>query len=157
MQPPTLSPIPVSLDRAHLAFELATGMTSVPDVLARYKIQKHHLKLLLKQDAQFRHQYNDYKREWGAPKNAKERLRLKAQLAAEDGLLTLYSMFNDPDIGATQRIEAYKQICTLADVAPKKDAVPDGQRFSITINLGDGPQDRLTITQEPTHEEADQV
>lgn len=150
--PATPTPIPQSLNRAALAFEIAAGLTALPDILSRFKITKDHLKSLLKRDPQFRHQVTEYKREWLAPKNAKERIRFKAQLAAEDGLLELYSIFKDQDAGLTQRLEAYKQIVSLADVAPKKDAVDTGSHFSITINLGESPQEAITIAATTTHE-----
>lgn len=142
-----MTPLPQSLNRAALAFELAAGLNATPEILSRFGLAKDQLKHLIRHDTQFRHQIREYRREWHAPKNAKERIRFKAQLAAEDGLLDLYAIFKDQDAGVTARIEAYKQIVSLADVAPKKDAPDIGSKFSITINLGESPQEAVTITQ----------
>lgn len=142
---PVTTPIPTTLNRAALAFELAAGLNATPEILSRFGLARDQLKHLIRHDAQFRHQIREYRREWHAPKNAKERIRFKAQLAAEDGLLDLYTIFKDQDAGVTARIEAYKQIVSLADVAPKKDAPDIGSKFSITINLGESPQEAVTI------------
>ena len=139
--PPTISAN--DLDPA-LAVELAIGLLPIADILTRFGISKAHLVALLK-NAVFRGMVTDYKREWHAASNAKERVKLKAAMAAEEGLLQLYGIFNNADVNPTARLEAYKQLTNLADVVPKKDAVETGSRFNLTLNLGGDP----TVTHTP--------
>jgi hypothetical protein len=122
--------------RASLASELAVGLLPIPDILKRFQMTSADLKLLMKQPA-FRKMVSQYKREWSDASNAKERIRIKAAIAAEEGLLTLYEIFKDLELNPSARLEAYKQITNLADVAPKKDVQDTGQHFNLTLNLGD--------------------
>lgn len=142
MNAPTIPPIPANLNRAHLAFELACDLLAQPDILSRFELTKDQLAHLVRHDPQFRHQYRAYKEAWGAPKNTRERVQLKAGLAVEDGMPELYAIFRNPEIATQQRLEAFKQLTNLADVAPKKDGMDIGSRFTVNINLGtpDAPE-----------------
>jgi len=125
-----------SVRMASLAYELASDLIPPADIIERYRISAEDLRVLFKKE-HFRNLLREYKLEWASPKNAKERVRVKAMLAVEDGLVDLYNIFKDGGLTAAARMEAYKQLTVLADAAPKKDAPAEGGRVSITINLGD--------------------
>lgn len=121
--------------QASLAAELAVGLLPVPDILRRFKLTRDQLKLMLK-DHQFKQMIVQFKREWHDAANAKERIRLKAALMVEENLLMLDQIFNDLELNPQARLDAFKQMVTLADVAPKADAAQTGPKFNLTLNLG---------------------
>lgn len=142
--------------RAALAAELAAAIIPVPDIAKRYNLTIPELKQLMT-DPQFRHQVAEFKREWNSPLTAKERTRVKAALAVEDGLIEIYRIFHDPDIPPPVRLEAYRELVKLGDMAPKKEAEgPVGGGFSITINVPRAGDDTQAITLEGTAEGGDE-
>ena len=94
----------------------------------------------LLQEQGFRNMVKQFKSEWLAASNSKERIRLKAAVMAEHNLLVLHDIVNDMELNPNARLEAYKQITALADVQPKKDVAEGGPRFNLTLNFGDGKQ-----------------
>ena len=143
----TIATTPVSMDDAGaaLAAELAVGLLPLPDVLKRFDISKDQLKLLLK-DQQFKSMVRQFKHEWHAASNAKDRIKLKAAMMVEENLLELHRLFLDIELNPTARLDAFKQMTVLADVQPKKDAPDSGPRFMLTLNLaGEGSDQSLTI------------
>jgi hypothetical protein len=137
-------------DRAAFAAELATQLLPVPEVLKRFNTTSAELVSLL-EDPQFKHMVQEYRREYNAPLNARERVKLKTSLAVEDGILTLYQMFRDEELGVNARIDAFKQLVGLADMGPKKEGEAQGPAFSLTLNLGGADEQKtITIDHEPT-------
>jgi hypothetical protein len=135
---------------AALAAELGARILPLPDILKRYNISAAELKVLLK-DEQFRHMVADFRREWHSPMSARDRVRVKAALAVEDGLIDLHQLFLDPEITPSARLDAYKQLVQLADMQPKRDDVGGPSAgFSITINIPreNEPMKTITLDQE---------
>ena len=132
---------------AQLALELATGLYPPTDVLRNHGVTKVEAKALLG-DPQFRSMVNEYRKLWNSPLNATERVRLKSAVAVEDGLIELYALYQDVKAHPQSRLEAFKQLVTLSDLAPKPNAVATGERFHLTINLPavGGGQEAKTIT-----------
>jgi len=120
---------------AALAAELGANLLPLPEVMKRFKVDKAQLKTLLN-NGQFRMMVQDFKREWGSPMSAKDRIKLKALLMVEDGLLELHRIFNNIDLNPTARLDAFKQMTELSDAKPKKDMLDQGAKFSLTLNLG---------------------
>jgi len=119
---------------AKLAFELVADLFPLHETLARHGISRGDLKGLLRNDA-FRGMLQEAKRTWRSPMNAAERIKVKAQIATEDGIPALYAMFSDLSMGATARLDAFKQLSTLADAIPKKDNHAASPNFSVTIKF----------------------
>ena len=130
------APATIDLNTAQpaLAAELAVGLLPLPEILKRFDLTPAQLKALMR-DPQFRQMVRQFKKDWEDASNSKERIRVKASLAVEENLLELHRLFRDIDMNPTARLEAFKQLVQLADVAPKKDAPDVGQRFSVTINI----------------------
>ncbi len=121
---------------AALAAELGAKLLPTEEVMSRFGIDRPALAKLLK-DPQFRHMIADFRREWNSPMQAKDRIKLKALLMVEDNLITLHQMFNNVNMNATARLNAYEQMIKLADAAPKKDLIDGGgAKFNLTLNLG---------------------
>lgn len=127
---------PNDFQKAHFASEIACDLGELDDILFRHQITREHLSLLTTQ-TEFNKMLEEFQREWASPMNVKERIRLKAALAAEDGLEDMYMIFKDGSMAPAARMEAYKQIVTLSDTAPKRDInETGGNGFSIVINVG---------------------
>jgi len=142
--PPQIQTIPQ--EPARLAWDLASQLLPVPDILVRHGLTPQDLKAMLK-NTQFRHMVKEAQRVWTSPLNTTQRLRLKAAMAAEDGLEELYNIFRTPQNGLQSRLDAYKQITVLADVIPKKEQDAPGAgspQFTVTINLS--PDRTLTVS-----------
>lgn len=129
-----VQPIPDDLATAALAAELATRLYPVVDTLKRYGLTKQQLQLLMR-DAQFRHQVAEYRREWESPLSARERVKMKSALAVEDGLIGLYNLYHDATAHPQARLDAFKQLVSLADMQPKPNAQAEGTKFQLNITL----------------------
>lgn len=143
------APIVSSLDTpklAALAAELGANLLPLPEILRRFDLTGHALKVLLK-DQQFRMMVKDFKREWNSPMSAKDRIKLKALLMVEDNLLELHTIFNDMKLNPTARMDAFKMMTELSDAKPKKDT-PEGSKFSLTLNLGPHTTEPFEISAE---------
>ncbi len=143
---PSSASSPVSMDdmRPRLAAELAAGLLPIGDILTRFDLTKQQLGKLLA-DPGFRRAIVDYREQWRDAGNARERIRVKAALAVEEGLIELYNMYINPELNPSARLDAYKQLVTLSATAPVKD-VPEnsGPQFSVTFNIP-GAEQPLTI------------
>lgn len=134
---------------AALAAELATKLLPLAEILKRYGLTKDELKNKLA-DPQFKHMVTEFRREWHSPLSSRDRVKAKAALAVEDGLLELHRVFYDPDTNASVRLDAYKQLVQLADMQPKKEeSGSTGGGFSVTINI---PQANASETKTVTLE-----
>ncbi len=139
-----MDPLAIDDMQPKLAAELAAGLLPVADILKRFDLTKTQLKILL-HNAVFVAMVKDMREQWEGASNAKERIRVKAALAVEEGLQDLYNIYINPELNLTARLDAYKQLVVLADAAPKKDA-PDalGPQFSVVFNIP-GANEPLTI------------
>jgi hypothetical protein len=73
-----------------------------------------------------------------------ELVRLKAALSVEENLLTMHRIVNDSDMHPSARIDAFKQLKELADVAPRTN-VAEGVKFTLNISLADRPAEKVII------------
>lgn len=153
--PPALV-FPEGFQKAHLASEIASDLIDLQDILERHQITQAHLGVLTQQ-TEFSQMLDEFTRDWKSPMNVKERIRLKSALAIEDGLADMYQIFRNTDLQPAARLDAYKQLVTLSDTAPRREdsAGGGGSGFSITINVGQsGEQDITPITIEGQASEA---
>lgn len=142
---PKLLEFPEGFQKAHLASDLALELEATEIILERYSITTDHLRQLT-HEADFNSMLEEYRREWASPKNAKERIKLKALLATEDGMDELYMIFRNMDLAPAARLDAFKQLTTLADAQPKRDGGGEGgSGFSITINVGQNTEKAVVI------------
>lgn len=132
---------------SRLALQVATKLYSTQDILKQFNLSPQEFKTIL-HDPVFQKKYREAKELWNADTNALERIRAKSTMAVEDGLLTLVKIFKDSDLNATARLDAFEKLIKLSDTAPKKDMEAGaGQSFSVTINLGEKPEEKVIIDQ----------
>ena len=117
-----------------LAAEIGSGLLSTQDILDRYSLTPVQLRHII-QDSTFRSMVRDFKQSWNESLNAKERIRVKSQLAVEEALPIIYEIVLDPVLNPTARIDAFRRLVELADVAPRKDAPDSGEKFIVNISV----------------------
>lgn len=115
-----------------LAYDMASKLISVEEILKKYAIAKDELKLIVA-TREFKTLYREAKLAWDS--DARTRVRAKATAAVEDGLLPVHTLLHDSQVTPQARLEAFKQLTGLADLGPKKDNREAGGRVSITINV----------------------
>ena len=147
--PAVNSHAPITDIDARLAVELAIQISPIPEVLRRYGLNTSDLKRRLK-DPMFYTTLKEAKRNWNSDLSVKERIKLKSQMLTEDSLLFIYSTIHSPDNALPAKLDAFKQLATIAEVnAPSKVAGAEGSKFTVHINLGgDKPLVIDAITQE---------
>jgi len=135
---------PEGFQKAHLASEIASDLVDLKDILERHQITQAHLGVLTQQ-TEFNQMLEEFSRDWKHPMNVKERIRLKAALAIEDGMIDMYAIFRNEDLAPAARLDAYKQLVTLSDTAPRREAeAGGGAGFSIVINVGKNGEKDVT-------------
>ena len=147
---PAIATPPPHLETAALAAELATRLYPVEDTLKRFSLSKAQLQHLMR-DSQFRHQVAHYRKEWSSPLSARERVKMKSALAVEDGLAELYRLYHDTTTHPQARLDAFKQLVSLADMQPKQNAQAEGSKFTLNITLaGDTGRSESVVVEADT-------
>lgn len=125
---------------AAVALDLASNMWTESEVLARHGIDPVHGAKLLQQDW-FKKMVAEAKSEWASIKNAKERIRLKSQVAVEQAIVDLFTIITDKQIPASARVAAFKELKEVAGVVVQQDSGPAGNVPSVNIFLNGDPNE----------------
>ena len=117
--------------------ELALGLYPPSEVFKRFGYSEAEAARLIDSGA-FRNALKDAKEKWASTDSAEERIRLKALIALEEMMPSLFAMGVDDTINPTARNEAFKTMAKLAGVERgPQDGGAGGPAFAININLGD--------------------
>lgn len=119
---------------SRLAMELASDLTPLPDILRNYALAPAQLKALLATRA-FRDMFLEAKSVWRSGGNVRQRVRLKAALLAEDSLLEVFRIVHDAGANTANRLQAFKQIADLTDIAPRKEGPMGGSADGFSIKI----------------------
>jgi len=136
--------LPLSSLSAHVASELAAGLSDSEAVRQRYGISDPQWEVLRKSPA-FRSMLTDYLQKFRGDLNTRNRIQLKATICLEDSILEIYKLVNDQDIPAAARIEAAKFLASITGVTKEQASGPAGNGFSISINFNGGNEAK-TVT-----------
>lgn len=140
--------IPLESDQiqARLAYELASGLKPPQDVFTQFGISGPEAKAILA-NPQFRQLYAEAKAIWHSSDGTRARIEAKAAMLVEDSLLEMYRLVHDVEVAPPAKIDAFKQIVSVARVGPQKDGGPaaGGPAFSLTLNLGGVESKTVTI------------
>jgi len=122
---------------AHIAAELAAGLSDAASVRERYGISQAQWDVL-KASPVFRRMLAEAVRELRGDLNAGNRIQKKADIVLEDAIPAYDSMIHNPDVPAQARIDAGKLLAQLAGRTAKQGegGAPAGGRFTLNINLG---------------------
>lgn len=118
---------------AALALDLAADIWPEAEVFSNHGLDPTYGAALLCQDW-FRKMVDEARREWGSISNAKQRIRLKSQLALEHSIEEIYKVVTDKKIPAAARVAAFKELKDLSGVTQGEQAAGDG-RNSPTVNI----------------------
>jgi hypothetical protein len=130
---------------AHIAAELAAGLSDAAAVRERYGISQAQWDVL-KASPVFRGMLGEAVRELRGDLNAGNRIQKKADIVIEDAIPAYDSMIHNSDIPAQARIDAGKLLAQLAGRTAKQGegGAPAGGGFTLNINLGGG-REKLVI------------
>lgn len=134
--PGTDASVDLSALNAHIAAELASGLTDAASVRERYGITDDQWKTLAKSPV-FRQMLREAIEQWGGQLNAGNRIQKKADIVLEDAIPAYDGMIHNKDIPAAARIDAGKLLAQLAGRTNKEGNVSaPGGGFTLNINLG---------------------
>lgn len=139
---------------AHIAHELALGLSDAVSIRNRYGItnaQWDHLK----RNPTFRSMLAEAIREFQGDQNARQRIKLKADIILEDAIPAYDKMIHNEACPASERINAGKLLAQLAGHNAKEGVVAAaGGGFTLNINL-DGGRGGVVIEGHPIPVEED--
>jgi tetrahydromethanopterin S-methyltransferase subunit F len=130
---------------AHIATELAAGLSDAEAVRERYDITLEQWDVL-RRNPTFREMVKDAITKLRGDLNAGKRITLKSEIALEDSIGTLYLMANDSQIPAAARVEAIKTMAGLAGRNMKGEAGAvggGGSGFAINIQINTGSEEKV--------------
>jgi hypothetical protein len=148
VQPPDIGvDLELASLNAHIAAELAAGLSDPPAIRERYGISEEQWRMLAKNKA-FRSMVAEAIQNFKGDMNAGARITMKAEIILEDSIPVLDQIIHNPQITPQARIEAIKELRTLSGRTGKDSgtSVPGGG-FTLNINIGNG--ERLVIPAQP--------
>lgn len=123
-----------------LAFDVAAGLLPLHEIAHKHGISVQKLTTLCETES-FAKQVAQTRAEWASLDNTAERIKHKARLAFEEGLVHLYEMLSDPKANPSARVAAAKELKDVADLGLKQDHGPMAGLPSISIVIGDHRMD----------------
>lgn len=120
---------------AALAREIAMDILPLADILRLHQLDDEQW-MQVQANPSFQRQVSSLVQEWNSATNVKERTRTKAATGLESVLEVLVSDITDPLIPLGQRVEAAKLLARLGELDGAREQAL-GERFSISINIGD--------------------
>ncbi len=152
--PNTEASVDLSHLNAHIAHELALGLSDAATIRERYGItdpQWQHLK----RNPAFRAMLAEAVQRFRGDQNAGERIKIKADIVLEDAIPAYDRMIHSKEIPASERVNAGKLLAQLAGRNAKEGGVPAvaGGGFTLNINMHGGKEkliiDGTSIAVEP--------
>lgn len=131
--------VPLELDalNAHIAAELAAGLSDAAAIRERYGISPTQWDTLRRSPV-FRGMVAEAIKEFGGDMNAGVRIQKKADIVLEDAIPAYDRMIHNAEIPAQARIDAGKLLAQLAGRNQKaSEGGGGGGGFTLNINLGD--------------------
>lgn len=129
---------------ARLVWELAAEINKPAEILKRYSLTAADLKAKTK-DSMFIAALREAKKAWKSDLNVQQRIKIKAALLLEDSLLDIMMIIKTPEMAASNKLEATKQLAQMGEVGTKKQGEQAASGFKLTINMGDNSPKSVTI------------
>ena len=142
--PGTDTALDLSSLSAHIAMELAAGLSEASDVRERYGITEEQW-LVLSRNRVFREMLKEAIQKVRGDMNAGRRITMKSEIALEDSIPELYEMARSSDVPAAARVESIKTLAQLAGRNMKGEgaaAAPGGSGFAINIQIVSGTEQK---------------
>lgn len=147
MVPGTEVGLDLSHLNAHIAAELAAGLSDAAAIRQRYGISQAQWETLKKTPA-FRNMLAEAIQKLQGDLNAGKRITIKSEIALEDSIPVLYEIAHDKDAQSNARVDAVKTMAALAGRNAKEgQGGTAGPGFSININFSgdDGKTKKVII------------
>ena len=122
-----------------LAREIAMDIRPLEDILASHDLSSEDW-TGVEQNPTFRTYLRSAIEEWAAATNTSERVRLKSMAFIEESLPEFFTRAHDPKEALPAKIEVLKTIAKFAGIGNQVDGAIQGERLSVTINLGSDRQ-----------------
>jgi hypothetical protein len=149
----------VQVDLATLAREVAVDLYSIEDILKRHRITPEQWDRINKHPG-FQAMLAGQVQAWHSALNTHERVKLKSAIIVEEWLEEANRRIHDPKENLPAKTEVVKQLGRFAEMGLTNAKVEggSGEKFSVTINLGNDAKLTLLKEQAPViidHEEDD--
>jgi hypothetical protein len=141
---------------AALALDLASEVWPESTVFQNHGVDPIYGAALLQQ-AWFRKMVDEAKREWSSISSAKERIKLKSQIAVEQALGDLYAIVTDKTTPAAARVAAFKELKDVAGVAINEQAGPMSTAPTVNIFLNGDTEPAFSVSSSKTHRDAEET
>jgi hypothetical protein len=120
-----------------LAREIAMDIQDLETILKQYSISDETW-ASLQRNQHFIRLLSSQVEEWNGALNTHERVRAKSAAMLEEWLPELNNRMHDRDIAFPAKIEAGKMLGRMAGIGVAAgESGPGGERFTVTINLGE--------------------
>jgi hypothetical protein len=131
---------------AALALDLAAEIWPEADIFKNHGVDPLYGAALMQQPW-FRKMVDEAKREWNAIANAKQRIRLKSQLAVEHAIEDMYAVITDKTVPAQARVAAFKELKDVSGVSGVDQEAGGGAAMpTVNIFLGDTQKPAISIS-----------
>lgn len=121
---------------AKLANELAKNIREIPEVLKSYGITEAQFEVIEKTEF-FKRAFENSVIEWQSAENAQARIKIEAAVALEDALPAIAARMTKEGEALSGVVETGKLFAKLAQIGEGRSEGLPGEKFSITINLGE--------------------
>lgn len=142
--PGTDASLDLSSLNAHIAAELAAGLSDGASIRERYEISDEQWKTLTKSPV-FRSMLADAVRKFRGDLNAGARIQMKADIVLEDSIPAYDTMIHSNEVPAQARIDAGKLLAQLAGRTAKAEGGGQVAGGGFTLNINLGGREKLVI------------
>lgn len=125
-----------SQQMAALAREMAIGIKDPRLVCESFGVTQAQFDAYVRPHAFYKKAFDAFVLEWESALSTNKRIALQSAAALEDGLPRLSARMANGAEGLPAVTEVAKLLAKLAGVGEEKRQVAEGERFTITINLG---------------------
>jgi hypothetical protein len=120
-----------------VAREVASDLRPLPQILKDYDITTEQWCDLVTNPI-FTKYLRQATEEWGAVTNTADRIQVKSLMLVEESLPEFYARMHDDKESLASKTDVFKTMARLAGIGNGGgDAGSIGEKFSVTINLGD--------------------
>ncbi len=121
---------------AALAREMAIAIKDPDLVLETFRITRDQFEAYVLKNTFYKRAFEAFVIEWESALSTKKRIELQSAAAIEDVLPKLSARMSSGTEGLGAVTETAKLLAKLAGIGEDKKTPTEGERFSITINLG---------------------
>lgn len=129
-----------------LAREIAMDVRPLDEILETFEITPENWQKLT-ESTRFQYLLRSEIEAWNSATNTAERVKIKSLAFVEEALPEFYARAHDPKEPLNSKVEVLKTISKFAGIGGSNfDASMQGERFSVTINLGADQQLKIEKT-----------